>query len=119
MRCQFLARLRYSVGMSRHQTPKTRSPLRLLLGVLCIGLVLLGLALSTTHTHAQGSALHADCSLCVVAHSGVQISAVAAQLPVTQVFATVDFVFPSDAPAKELPRSALFTRPPPADAHLS
>jgi hypothetical protein len=99
--------------------PQQRSPLRLLLGVLCIGLVLLGAMLSTTHTHAQGSALHGDCSLCVVAHSGVQISVVVAQLPVTQVFVTVDFAFPSDAPAKELPRSALFTRPPPADAHLS
>ena len=105
--------------MLRHQTPKTRSPWRLLLGVLCIGLVLLGAIASTVHTHAQGSALHADCTLCVVAHSGVQISAVVAQLPVTQVFVTVDFAFPSDAPAKELPRSALFTRPPPANSHLS
>src|ERR1700688_1094563 len=105
--------------MLRHQTPKSRSSLRLLLGVLCIGLVLLGAILSTTHTHAQGSALHADCSLCVVAHSGVQISEVFLPLPVPQVFATVDFPFPPDGPAKELPRSALFTRPPPADAHLS
>ena|SRR5258708_6810818 len=105
--------------MSRHQTPKTRSPLRLLLGVLCIGLVLLGLALSASHTHAQGSAQHADCSLCVVAHSGIQISEVVAPLQVAQDFATVDFAFPSDAPAKELPRSALFTRPPPVDAYLS
>src|SRR5258705_3634925 len=105
--------------MLRRPTPKTRSPLRLFLGVLCIVLVLLGAIVSTTHTHAQGSASHADCCLCVVAHSGVQISAVVVQLPVAQVFATVDFAFPSDEPAKELPRSALFTRPPPADAHLS
>jgi len=87
---------------------------RLLLGVLCIGLVILGSTLSVTHTHNQGEVRHVDCALCVTAHVVVQPAAVYVAVDIAQVFTPVHVPL-SAAPSQKISPFALFTRPPPVD----
>lgn len=93
-----------------------QSPWRLLLGVLCIGLVLLGGTLAETHTHAQG-AVHGDCGLCLAAHSTAHVAALPLQIKAVVVVARLDVALPPPR-SRTLSRFALFIRPPPADAYL-
>jgi hypothetical protein len=65
------------------------------------------------HTHFDGSANHADCSLCAVSHVTVHLVQTPAPAPAVNVIVTVELVAPSVVPAA-LSTFALFTRPPPA-----
>lgn len=105
--------------MSRQTSaPRNGSPWRLLLGILCIGLILLGGTISVAHSHPDGDVSHADCALCVAAHVTIQSTTTPAIIPVATVFATVHVAFPPARP-QTLTSFALYTRPPPANAHLS
>ncbi len=92
-------------------TPQMQSPWRLLLGLLCLGLVLFSGTLAVTHTHAQG-AVHSDCGLCAVAHTTAHILATPVYVPVTQVVTRL-VVAVAVPRSRTLSRFALFTRPPP------
>jgi hypothetical protein len=87
---------------------------RLLLGVLCIGLVILGSTLAVAHTHNQGDIRHGDCALCVTAHVVVQPVAAYVAVDIAQVFAPVHVPIFA-APSQNISPFALFTRPPPVD----
>lgn len=102
----------------QNTTSHMRSPWRLLLGILCVGLVLLGGTLSVTHSHPDG-APHSDCGLCATAHLTVQVATPFTQIAVALVFIRVEAVTVSTRPRTILSNFALFTRPPPAIAHLS
>lgn len=96
-------------------TPRMRSPWKLSLGLLCIALVVLWGTLSVAHTHPDWKS-HADCGLCVAAHTVVHDIAPPVPLVVAQVFVDLDVPSLPPARARSLPKSALFTRPPPAGA---
>jgi hypothetical protein len=91
---------------------------RLLCGLLCVALLLFAGTLSVVHGHNDGTMDHADCSLCATAHVTVQLVAAVPDAPVTMVFAKVEASLPAARP-RTLSRFALFTRPPPAETHLS
>ena len=87
---------------------------RLLLGILCIGLVILGSTLSVSHSHSQSDVRHADCALCVTAHVVVQPVAAYVAIDIAHVFTPVH-VSLSSTPSQDIAPFALFTRPPPVD----
>src|SRR5271154_493663 len=99
--------------LGKPTTSQRQSPWRLLLGVLCISLVLLGGVLSGAHTHAQGDISHADCALCVVAHTAVQVAPPPPLVVVVQVFTKVEAFHPI-ARLQFIPQFSLYSRPPPA-----
>ena len=84
------------------------------MAVLCVALILLGGMLSATHTHGRSSVAHADCGLCVVAHTAVQTGTPAPQIFVFQVFTRVG-VAPEISVVPAIALDPLFSRPPPAD----
>jgi di/tricarboxylate transporter len=86
---------------------------RLLLALLCVLLVAVSGVVQAAHSHSDGSANHADCSLCVVSHVTVQLVQTPVPAPAISVIARVEAVAPSFAPSA-LSTFALFTRPPPA-----
>ncbi len=92
---------------------RTRSPWRVLLGIVCISLVMLGGVVSVTHTHSQAETFHQDCGLCVTAHMAVQVAVTVTQVFVAQVFTRVEAACPVARP-QFTPQFALFSRPPPA-----
>src|ERR1035437_11859 len=104
--------------LATYTTSHMRSPWRLLLGVLCISLVMLGGFLSATHAHAQGDVAHQDCGLCVTAHMVVQAAAPAPQILLVQIIAAVEASRPV-ARLQFIPQFALYSRPPPADLNRS
>lgn len=91
---------------------------RLLLVFLCIGLIVFGGTISVAHSHAKGEVSHADCALCVAAHVTIHSTAAPAIIPVAHVFAAVHVAIPPARP-QTLSSFALYTRPPPVNAHLS
>jgi hypothetical protein len=95
-----------------------RSPWRVLLGVLCIALVLVGGILAATHTHAKEDVSHQDCSLCVTAHMTAQVAVSVTQVLIAQVFTRIEASRPVDQP-QFIPQFALYSRPPPADLNRS
>jgi hypothetical protein len=101
----------------KHNTRATSS-WRLLLGLLCIALVIFSGTLSVTHVHSQGEINHADCGLCVSAHLSAQLVSPAPEPAVARVFARIEEARPVHR-AQTYFASNLFTRPPPANAHLS
>ena len=96
------------------QTARNLQPWRIVLALLCVLLVVISGTVQVAHTHADGTANHADCSLCVAAHVGIQVSAPVPAAPaVAAVFTSVEPV--ADAvPHSAVYTYALFTRPPPA-----
>ena len=105
--------------MQDHYTAlRVRTTLRLLLGVLCISLLMLGGIIAATHTHSQGEVSHQDCGLCVTAHMAVQVAVTVTQVCVAQVFTRVEASDPV-ASLQFTPQFALFSRPPPADWNRS
>jgi hypothetical protein len=74
---------------------------------------MVGGTVQVAHTHADGTANHADCSLCVVAHASVHVAEIPVAAPIATVSAAVEQV-PSAPLPRVLPIFALFTRPPPA-----
>jgi len=91
---------------------------KLLLGLLCVALVILGGTLAATHTHDRENSIHADCSLCVAAHVTVQLAPQQPVLTLTRVFTRVESTRAVRRPHLELAFD-LYTRPPPVHAHLS
>jgi hypothetical protein len=94
------------------------SPWKVLLGVFCITLVMLGGVVSVSHSHSQGEATHQDCGLCVTAHMAVQVAVTVTQVFVAQVFTRVEAACPVARP-QFTPQFALFSRPPPASLDRS
>ena len=92
---------------------RPRSPWRVLLGVLCIALIMVGGVVSASHTHSQHETNHQDCGLCATAHMAVQIAVTVTQVCVAQVFTRVEASRPL-ASHDFTPQFALFSRPPPA-----
>jgi len=114
-----LQELSYIRGMlSKYTGPRLRSPWRVLLGVLCISLVMVGGVVSATHTHSDGEVSHQDCGLCVTAHMAVQVAVSVTHVFVSEVFARVEASKPL-ASHDFTPQFALFSRPPPADLDRS
>jgi hypothetical protein len=91
---------------------------RLLLGLLCVALLIFAGTLSVAHGHNDGTIDHADCTLCVAAHATVHLVAALPVAPATVVFTRVETTLPPARP-RTLSRFALFTRPPPAQTHLT
>jgi hypothetical protein len=92
-----------------------QGPWRLLLGLLCIGLVLVCGTVQAVHVHPDGNISHSDCPLCAIAHVSVQIAGQTASPQFTPVVSEVE-TFLSPTRSRTLSIFALFTRPPPADA---
>jgi hypothetical protein len=90
---------------------------RLLVALFCVALVVLAGTLSVAHWHEDGSISHADCGLCATAHVTVQLAAALPAGPAIQVAARVEAALPEARP-RNLSHFDLFTRPPPAKAHL-
>ncbi len=99
----------------KYTTTHMQSPWKIVIGLLCIALVLLGGTLSVVHSHNQGSVSRADCGLCVTAHLTIQLTAAPPQIPASEVYSKVEAALPVARP-RTLSRFALFTRPPPANA---
>ena len=105
------------------KSPDSRSKVqgawRLLLALLCVSLVIACGAIQVVHVHPQGDLSHADCALCATAHVGAQIvETPPAVLHVARVVSVVEAFVPPTLPP-DFFTFALFTRPPPADAHPS
>ena len=86
---------------------------RVLLVWLCVLLVTFCGTLQAVHTHPNGDALHADCSLCATAHVAPQVVQSPVPAPAVAVFAVLEVQPQTIAPAAPS-TFALFTRPPPA-----
>jgi len=95
-----------------------QTPWRVLLGLLCLALVVLGSTIQVAHTHAGGDLSHADCSLCLTAHVVAQVVSNPVPIPAALVVASVEESLPESRPAT-LSVFALFTRPPPAVSRLA
>jgi hypothetical protein len=91
---------------------------RILLGVFCIALLMVGGVVSATHNHAKEDVSHQDCSLCVTAHMAVQVAVTVTQVTTAQVFTRVETSQPVSRP-QFTPQFALFSRPPPARSNRS
>jgi hypothetical protein len=89
------------------------SAARLLVGILCVLLLLVGSTLEAAHSHPGPEAFHPDCALCVTAHIVAHVVATPALAAVAVLFETVQHPVPL-SPARSLFLSDLFTRPPPA-----
>jgi hypothetical protein len=89
------------------------SAARLLVGILCVLLLLVGSTLEAAHSHPGPEAFHPDCALCVTAHIVAHVVATPAFATVAVLFETVQHAVPL-SPARSLFLSDLFTRPPPA-----
>lgn len=99
--------------LGKTATTRMQSPWRILLGVLCIALILVGGVVAATHTHSQREVNHQDCGLCVTAHMAIQVAMAVTQVSVAQVFTRVEASTPV-ASFQFTPQFALFSRPPPA-----
>jgi hypothetical protein len=91
---------------------------RLLLGILCVLLVLLGGTLQAVHSHSGLEASHPDCALCVAAHVVAQTVAAPVLPAVAVLLGTVPRLVPLAA-ARAVSVFALFTRPPPSCSTLA
>jgi hypothetical protein len=97
---------------------RSASRWRLFFGLLCVALLIFAGTLSVAHGHNDGTIDHADCGLCATAHTTVQLVATLPAAPVSMVYTKVEASLPAARP-RTLSRFALFTRPPPADTHLT
>jgi hypothetical protein len=94
------------------------SAARLLVGILCILLLLVGSTVEAAHSHPGPEAFHPDCALCVTAHIVAHVIATPALSTVAVLFETVQHAVPL-APARSLFVFDLFTRPPPSCSTLA
>ena len=94
------------------------SPARLLLGVLCVLLVLLGGTLAAVHSHPGPDTAHPDCVLCVTAHVVAHVVATPVLLAAAMLVESVPHPVALSA-ARALAIFALFTRPPPSCVTLA
>jgi len=109
----------YILGMlGKYTTSHMRTPWKVLLGVVCIALVMLGGVISATHVHSPREITHQECGLCVTAHMAVQITVSVTHVCVIHIFTNVEASRPVTR-TQFIPQFALFSRPPPAVADLS
>ena len=93
---------------------RTMSPWKVFLGVLCVLLAVFASTAQVVHMHTDGSATHANCSMCVAAHVSVHVvQATPAPVHAVRVATKVELVQPV-RPASPLTAFALVSRPPPA-----
>src|SRR5690242_2100650 len=95
--------------------PERMRGLRMAVAVLCALLVVFAGLVQVAHTHAGSAATHADCSLCVAAHSTVHLAQSPVPATPTPVITRAESA-PVSPAASALSTFALFTRPPPAIA---
>lgn len=95
-----------------------KTPWRLILGLLCLALVVLGSTVQVAHSHPGGDISHADCSLCLTAHVVAQVVSNPIPIPAALVVAAVEEALP-DARPVTFSVFALFTRPPPVVSTLA
>ena len=95
--------------------PERMSGLRMAVAVLCALLIVFAGVVQVAHTHPGGAATHADCSLCVAAHSTVHLTQSPVPASPTPVITRAESA-PVRPAASALSAFALFTRPPPAIA---
>jgi hypothetical protein len=91
---------------------RSRSRWEFLLAWVCVLLVVLCGTLQAVHTHPNGTAFHADCSLCAAAHVTAQVAQSPVAVPQASIVA-VHELSPASVPPTALSTFALFTRPPP------
>ena len=106
--CAIVGFIVYGLGQNRGG----KSGRRVFLTLLCILLVAVSGTLQAAHTHPNGAAFHADCSLCAAAHATSQVVQSPAPAPPVAVVAVLASSPESVAPTA-LSTFALFTRPPP------
>jgi hypothetical protein len=94
------------------------SATRLLVGILCILLLLVGSTLEAAHSHPGPEAFHPDCALCVAAHVVAQVVAAPSLPAVAMLVETVQRLVPLSA-ARALSIFDLYTRPPPSCSTLA
>jgi hypothetical protein len=97
----------------KHPSRSANSSWRLLLALLCVLLVVVAGTAQVAHNHADGSATHADCSLCAAAHVALEVVQTPAPAPPVTIVAVPEALPQSDT-TSALSTFALFTRPPPA-----
>jgi hypothetical protein len=106
------------IGANSLTEVRRSSTARLLLGVLCILLVLLGGTLEAAHSHPGLATSHPDCALCATAHVVAQVVA-APSLPAVAMLVEAVHHLVSFSDARALSIFALFTRPPPSCSTLA
>jgi hypothetical protein len=79
---------------------------------VCVVLAVVSGTVQAAHSHSDGTANHADCSLCAVSHVTVHLVQTPAPAPSVSVVATIEAIAPTITPSV-LSTFALFTRPPP------
>ena len=95
-----------------------RTSWRALLGILCLVFLLVGTTIAASHIHLDSDLSHADCALCATAHTAAAPVATFIAVSGIQVFGALELQQFSSSRQNSF-SFALFTRPPPADAHLS
>jgi hypothetical protein len=95
------------------QRLRANHPWRILLALVCVLLVAALGTVQVAHTHADGTANHADCALCAAAHISVHYVSAVSPAPTTSVIAVL-VALPPSIFRIALATFALFTRPPPA-----
>ncbi|MGA7241937.1 MAG: hypothetical protein WBX19_02090 [Terracidiphilus sp.] len=99
--------------MPRQTPSRSRNPRSLLLGIICALLVVYTATVQVAHHHDAMGASHADCALCLVAHTGIVLHA-----PVV-VPAPTEHADDIEVPAKPAPLKSFvfsfYSRPPPAE----
>jgi hypothetical protein len=88
---------------------------RILLALVCVLLVVVAGTVQVAHTHPDGAASHASCSLCAAAHVTVHLVQTPAPAPEASVIAVPESLPPA-VHSTGLNTFALFTRPPPVAA---
>ncbi|WP_353071691.1 hypothetical protein [Tunturiibacter gelidiferens] len=96
----------------------TQGSWRIFLALLCVLLVLATGTIQAVHSHPVDDISHADCALCVTAHVAVEVAQPPVTLFVASVVSAIE-VFDPTTRTKTFFTFALFTRPPPVNAHLS
>lgn len=86
--------------------------LRVVLAAVCVLGVMLSGTVQAAHSHADGTASHANCSLCTTAHVAVHPAAAPAPVSVARVATRVELLPLSELPS-QVSAFSHFTRPPP------
>jgi hypothetical protein len=106
------------IGAKSLTEGRRSSTARLLFGIVCVLLVLLGGILAAVHSHPGLDAAHPDCTLCATAHVVAQVVAAPSLPAVAMLVETVQHLVPLAA-ARALSIFDLYTRPPPSCSTLA
>jgi hypothetical protein len=98
---------------AKYPSQGTQSSWTVLLALLCVLLVVVAGTVQVAHIHSDGTAAHADCSLCSAAHVTIHLAQTPAPAPPITVVTVLE-TLPLPVAPSVLSTFALFTRPPPA-----